>query len=83
MTTKQFADRHGRRIGGAEKFRRFGDTRANVKTDGANQQAEHIRDAPSPIDQLLVREQRRQGERPKSETMTEVIPVLAHCQLAL
>ena len=62
MTTKHFADRHGRRLGSFEKLRCLGDTRADVKTDRANQQAEDIRDAPSPIDQLLVREQRRQGE---------------------
>ena len=56
--------------------------RADVEPGRADQQAEDIGDAPAPGDQLLMRQSCVVRAMPNSATMTEMMPVLAHCQLA-
>jgi hypothetical protein len=47
---------------GLEEIRGPDDFRADVKPDRPNQHPEEIRDPPSPTDQLVVGQQRRQGD---------------------
>jgi hypothetical protein len=61
MAVKQLADRNGRRLDGVAEFRRLDHARAD-EADGSYQQPEHIGNAPSQIDELLMRQQRRQRE---------------------
>ena len=51
-------------VGGLTASRNSGVStmRERMKADGSHQQAEHVGNAPSPIDELLMRQQRRQGE---------------------
>src|SRR5262249_28016120 len=59
---QQVADRYPGCLFGLEKLRRLGHARADVEPGGADQEAKYVRDAPAPIDELLMRELRRQEE---------------------
>jgi hypothetical protein len=62
LPAEQVADRNSGGLGGIKELRRFLHPGADVEPGRADQKAEDIRNAPSPIHQLLMRQQGRQGD---------------------
>src|SRR5262249_60371854 len=62
LSAQQVHDRHRFGLFGLDKLGGLDDLRAHIKPSGSNQHPEEIRNPPSPADQLVMGQQRRQGD---------------------